>query len=198
MLVKLYRGIRQLVEREYHEGLYEVLEYDATLELLDPQGQTALFRKRQRVRYLQDYVIAFQDFAWGDGNVLAAYQCTPGVVVDRYREGDRWNVLISLRETRSVGDIDEFHIQRKIIAGFTASEEWWQGEMQNRTRHLKLSIIFPLGRRCQRAILCERNVRRTTSLGATFFTTLPDGRQLLTWETSRPRRFETYTLKWQW
>src|SRR5574341_204235 len=90
VLVKLFRGVRRLVEREYHEGLYEVLDYDATLELLDPTGHTAVFKKRQLVRYLQDYVIAFQDFAWGDGNVLAAYRCSPGVVVDRYREGDRW------------------------------------------------------------------------------------------------------------
>jgi len=37
-LINLYRSIRQLVEHESHEGLFEVLEYDATLELLDTKG----------------------------------------------------------------------------------------------------------------------------------------------------------------
>jgi len=33
-----------------HQGMYEVLEYDSTLELLDPYGHEAIFRKRQKVR----------------------------------------------------------------------------------------------------------------------------------------------------
>src|SRR5436305_387663 len=37
-------------------GLYEVLRYQATLELLDPGGETALLEREQELRILQDGV----------------------------------------------------------------------------------------------------------------------------------------------
>src|SRR3954451_18007463 len=83
-----------------NQDLYENLSYEATLELLTATGTVAIFRKEQRVRFLQNHIIAFEDYAWGDGNVLASYECKPGIVVDRYLEGDHWNILISLRETK--------------------------------------------------------------------------------------------------
>src|SRR5438270_1157897 len=197
-LINLYRSLRQLVEHESHEGLYEVLEYDATLELEDTKGETALFKKRLRVKFLQDYVLAFQDYVWGDGDVLVDYHCSPGIVVDRYQEGNRWNVLISLRQTKSSGDIEDFYIERTVKGGFTKADEWWQAEMQNQTDWLKLSVIFPKERHPERAMLVERQRDRTTPLDTTHITDLPDGRQILSWETNKPRRFETYMLKWRW
>jgi len=32
------------------------------------------------VRYLQDNVIAYRDQAWGDGEILVDYRCTPGII----------------------------------------------------------------------------------------------------------------------
>ena len=104
--------------RQSRDGIYEILEYESTLELLDSKGQTAIFSKRLRVKFLQDHVIAFQDHAWGDGDNLGHYTCSPGVIVDRYRDGDRWNILISLRETKNTGDVQEFYIRRAIKRGF--------------------------------------------------------------------------------
>src|SRR5258708_2698203 len=84
-----------------HQRMYEILEYESTLELLDTQGKNAIFHKHQRVKFMQDNIIAFQDYAWGEGtNIFASYCCEPGVVVDRYQDGDRWNILISLRGTK--------------------------------------------------------------------------------------------------
>ncbi len=45
-----------------------MLEYESTLELLDRKGEKAIFKKRQKVRYLQDNIIAYQDQAWGGRN----------------------------------------------------------------------------------------------------------------------------------
>ena len=47
------------------------------------------FSKRQRVRYLQNNIIAYQDQAWGDGEMLVNYRCSPGVPVDRYKLGHK-------------------------------------------------------------------------------------------------------------
>lgn len=198
ILFDLSRSLRQILLLNQQQGMYEILTYDAMLELLDSKGERAIFRKRQKVKFLQDNVIAFEDYAWGDGTTLADYKCSPGLVVDRYREGDRWNVLISLRETKNRGDVVEFYIERKVKGGFTRTEEWQQVELRRRTHHLQLKVIFPKGRPCKRAIVIQRSRNKVLVLGMELFRLLPDGRQLLAWETHHVNRYEVYTLKWNW
>ena len=54
-----------------------------------------------RVRYLQDHILAYQDYAWGDGEILRNYRCTPGTPVDLYRLGHITYILISRREVKN-------------------------------------------------------------------------------------------------
>ena len=98
---------RKIMRGLSNEGMYEVLDYQTTLEIHDNNGEKASVTKRQRVRYLQDYIIAYQDQAWGDGEILKEYKCSPGVPVDEYRSDHKTQILISLREIKSKGDIDE-------------------------------------------------------------------------------------------
>ena len=194
----LYRALRFWINHQRHEGIYEILDYDSTLELLDVKGKNAIFKKRQQVKFLQNYISTFQDYVWGDGEIFADYKCSPGRVVDRYQEGDRWNILISLRETKNSGDIEDFYIERTVKNTFTKEEEWRQIEIRHKTRHLKNSIIFPKQRYCKRAVLQQRSRHRTIVLGPEFFSKMPDGRQKLTWETRKIRHFEIYTIRWTW
>lgn len=198
LVLQLYADIKRLLKRSLQSGLYEILEYDATLELLDSAGERANFKKRLRVQFLQENVIAFQDYAWGDGQALLNYRCSPGTIVDKYREGGRWNVLISLRETKSTGDIEEFYIERGLRGSFVADEAWWETALQHKARHVKVCVIFPKNRQCKVAVLIERNRNKTTLLEAGNFDYLPDGRQILKWESNQVRRFEMYTIKWRW
>lgn len=179
-------------------GPYEILEYKVTVELLDTKGKNAIFRKRQRVKFLQNSVIAFEDYAWGDGDILSDYRCVPGVVVDKYKEGDRWNILVSLRDTKSVGDIEQFHIEQRVKNTYLKRDEWLQTEIRRHTRRLVMSIIFPKARHCKRAVVVKRSANKTTELETGNFDTLPDGRQLVSWATDHTRPYEVYTLKWQW
>ena len=78
-------------------------KHESTLEILDTKGTKAQFHKRQRVRYLQDSIIAYQDQAWGDGDILIDYRCSPGVEVDRHRPGQKTYILISLRDVKRRG-----------------------------------------------------------------------------------------------
>jgi len=198
LVLDLIQSIQTYVRKGTPEGLFEILEYETRLELLDVQGRSAKLFKHERVKFLQDYAIAFQDYAWGEGNVLADYKCSPGFEADRYLEGGRWNILISLRETKHRGDVQDFYIERILTNTFTKKEEWWQMEMQHRTRFTKLSVVFPKKRHCRGAVVVERTRDRTISLESRNFTVLPDGRQMLQWENIEPTRFETYTLKWTW
>ena len=91
--------------------MYEVLEYESTLELKDKHGEFAVFRKREKVRYLQNNIMAFQDQAWGDGEILLNYRCKPGNAVDFYRTGHKTYILVSLREIKNKGGVDNFNIE---------------------------------------------------------------------------------------
>ena len=194
----LYDIFRHALSPWTDQGMYEILDYDSTLELKDAQGKTTIFKRHQRVKFLQDHIIAFQDHAWGDGKILAGYKISKGRAVDHYKEGDRWNVLISLRETKSKGDIEDFYIERTVRNGFTQKEEWWQVEVWHRTHRLRLNLLFPKCRHCKRAVLHTRGANKTLVLGQQNFHSLPNGCQLLRWEARNPRRAEVYTIRWQW
>ena len=188
---KIFRGLS-------HEGMFEVLEYECTLELLDCSGKKADFKKRKKVRYLQDNIIAYQDHAWGDGKILQSYQCAPGKPVDRYRFDYKTYILISLREVKNRGDVDEFNIQWKMQNGFLKFNESWTTDIGDRTKHVHVSIIFPKGRHPTRIAMVENHHRRTHDLGNEYKKRLPDGRLRVTWEKKKPRLYEHYVIKWSW
>ena len=77
--------------------------------------------KKDKVKYLQDYITAFQDQAWGNGEFLLNYKCSPGIPVDEYQLGHNTYKLISLREVRNKGDVDEFNITWNMKNGFLKS-----------------------------------------------------------------------------
>jgi hypothetical protein len=187
-----------LVKGSAIKGLYEVLEYESTLELKDFKGERATFRKRQKVKYLQDNIIAYQDQAWGDGKILLRYRCSPGKAVDRYRLGYKTHILISLREVKNKGDEDEFNIQRGIRNGFLRSEEQWETEISHPTDHLIIRLLFPNGRYPKRVVVLESDRQRSQVVPASAFRTLPDGRCQVTWERANPHLYERYILKWSW
>lgn len=198
VLTQAWRLISKWLREDATSGTYEVLDYDATLELRDRRGKVAIFKRREKVRFLQDHVIALQEWVWGDGELLADYRCSPGVPVDRYRDGLKQVILISLRETKGRGEVLEFNSERKIKDGFTTESEWFQIELNYKTRQLRMATIFPKKRPCKRAVLVERNRNRTAVLGRSHFSRLPDGRQVVSWEVRNPLINELLTLKWDW
>src|SRR3954471_8735822 len=136
----LWRLGRRILSLKTHEGMYQVLEYEVQLEILDSKSEKAVLHKREKVRFLQDNIIAYQDQAWGDGEIFAGYECSPGVPVDQYREGHRYQILISLRETKNHNDVEEFRIDRTIKRGFTKEVEDFQIEIDHVTRHFSMSV----------------------------------------------------------
>jgi hypothetical protein len=188
----------QLRDKIGYHGMFEILEYQATLEIMDPNGEEAVLTRQEVIRFLQDNVVAIYDVAWGDGEILADYQCQPGVPVDFYQDGSKYKILISLRETKNRGDVETFSRERSIKGGFLSKDEWLETEIDHWTEHLKLSIIFPHERLCQRATVTRRSTNETITLDRQHFSTLSDGRQILTWQTSRPKLHDLYTIKWHW
>lgn len=187
---KLRRGMAD-------EGMYEVLEYETTLELENKQGSKAKLYKRQKVKYLQNNIIAYQDHGWGDGEILLDYKCSPGVEADRYRPAHKTFILISLREEKQKGDIDEFHIEWGMRDCFLRHTEQWGTKISHRTKNLKTYIIFPKSRPPIQAWTVEQLTNKKHLLDQNTIQ-LPDGRWLVQWETAKPRLHENYIIKWEW
>ncbi len=198
MFTQLLDPILSLISKSYGREVYEVLEYESILELKDIRGEKASFRKRERVRYLRDNIIAYQDQAWGDGEILLNYKCKPGYPVDRYRPGKKTYILISLREVKNRGDIDEFNIQWNIRNGFLRKTELWDTTVSHPTKHLKINIIFPQKHPPLEVVLINGVSQKSRILDDKNQHQLPDGRWLVSWETSHPRLHERYILQWKW
>ncbi len=198
IVADLWKASKKVLRGWTDEGMYEVLEYESVLELKDKRGERAHFRKREKVKYLQNGIIAYQDQAWGDGEILRNYRCIPGTAVDRYRPGHKTYILVSLRNVKNRGDIDEFKIEWGIRKGFTRSTEQWETEISHRTRHLKIQVVFPKTRPPLSIALIESLRNRTRPLNKDAISQQPDGRWLLSWKISKPRLYERYILQWKW
>ena len=197
-LVAAWQKVMAVRQRSQYHGMYEVIDYESTLEIVDRRGDTAVLRRREVIRFLQDNVVAIHDHAWGDGQIFADYQCQPGTPVDFYKDGSKFNVLISLRETKNRGDVMEFWVERTIRQGLLQQIEWLETEIDHRTKDLRLSIIFPKERPCRRATVSKRSTGKARVLSQKHFALLPDGRQKLTWETKNPKLHDRYSIRWMW
>jgi len=195
---KMWKIGRKVMRGLANEGVYEVLDYESTLELHDRGGKKATFKKRKKVRYLQDNIIAYQDHGWGDGKILINYRTSRGKAVDRYRAGYKTYILLSLREVKNRGNIDEFNIAWDIRNGFLTEDGYWSTDITNQTRRIKINVIFPKSRPPSRLTIEENNRQRTHILNKDAQKRLPDGRWRVTWETNKPRLYEVYILRWIW
>ena len=189
---------RKVVRGMANEGVYETLENESTLEIQNRKGTRATFTKRKKVRYLQDNIIAYQDYGWGDGEILLNYRSSRGKAVDSYRSGYKTYILLSLREIKNRGDVDEFNIQWNIRKGFLTKDGYWATDISQRTQQIKVNIIFPKSRPPLKTFIEESNRKRTQELGAEAKKQLPDGRWRVTWERKKPNLYEVYVLRWVW
>ena len=179
-------------------GIYEVLSYESTLELKDSSGEKATFSKREKVRYLQNNIIAYQDQAWGDGEILLNYRSTPGKAVDRHRPGRKTIILISIQNIRHFGDQDEFLIEWEMKGCFLRARESWETSVDHPTHRMRVNIIFPSVRPPTRVELLEETHNKNDSIGDENLVKLLDGRWMVHWETDKPRQYERYILQWDW
>jgi len=198
LIGELWRFGRKIARGLANEGVYEVLDYECQLELQDRDGKIAHIEKTEKIRYLQDYITTYQDQAWGDGEILQNYRCSPGVPVDEYRLGHKTYKLISLREFRNRGDIDDFTILWNMRNGFLTKTGYWGTAVNQRMKKATVKVIFPKDRPPLRVAITETNLRRTRSLGSDAFGKAPDGRPMVIWEKLGPRLYENYVLAWEW
>ena len=198
VIVEVWQVVHSLYEDSSAVGIYEVLDHETTLELENKSGTKATLSKSQRVRYLQNNVIAYQDQVWGDGDILLDYKCSPGVEVDRYKPAEMTYILISLRDVKQKGEMDNLEISWKAKGAFVRNKERWTTQISHRTQQLKLNLIFPKSRRPISARLIEQMSRRQHPTEPDTIHALPDGRWQIQYEIKKPKLYERYIVEWEW
>ena len=178
--------------------MYEVLDYKSTLEIMDPRGMVGKFQKSERVRFLQDNVIAIQDQLWGIKKNIYDYKCSPGIPVDFYESGHKTLVVISLREIYSKKDEHELNMQWYLKGDPIGKIGSWETFINQYTHKITLSIVFPADRPPVRIWATEGNRKRIIELSKNALSRLPDKQWQITWEKKNPVMCETYTIKWEW
>jgi len=167
-----------------------VLEYESTLDVKRHRGVHASFHKRERVRYLQNSIIAASRPGLGRRRVSFDYRCTPA-----YRStATAWSEDLhpySLREVKNRGDITS-SISSGGCTGFRELDWILETEISHRTRHAQDPSDFstrpdrPSACRLSRAHVRGR-IPWSRCASATARWPL-----LVSLETSRPRLYERY------
>jgi hypothetical protein len=190
-------GVYALILRDRFGGLYEAIVDESEWDIHDASGAEAVLTRKRKLRFLQNGVFAIRDYAWGDGDVLADYQCSPGVRVDTYGAAGKKNIVISLRETKKRGDVETYLITRQMKDMFPAESEWVATEISLPTQTATISVRFPADRPPSGAWLrCSSDpdhVHATLPIQGS-----PDGRHRIEARVPKPRLRETYTIWWDW
>ena len=198
ILSDLYSWGRSTIQKLRKPGMYEVLEYKSTLVIMDRDGKVGKFQKLEKIRFLQDNIIAIQDQVWGFDKSITKYKCSPGKPVDFYQSGYKTFVIISLRELRSKNDEIDLNMQWELRGMPIGKIGTWETFINQFTNKLILEIVFPKDRPPIRMWVVEENRKRTIEIDKKSLSRLPDDRRKIIWEKRNPRLFETYTINWAW
>jgi len=198
ILGDLYSWGKSMIQKLAKPDVYEVLYYESTLEILDPKGREGKFSKIEKVKFLQNNVIAIQDQIWGVEKNIVEYKCSPGIPVDFYQSGHKTFVIISLREVKSKNDMEEFHIQWNLKGKVIGYYGFWETYIDRFTKQMSQKVIFPENRPPIRLWMMEGMQKKTIEMDKNKMVQLPDKRWQVVWDKKTPRLFETYTLKWKW
>ena len=76
--------------------------------------------------------------------------------------GHKTYKLISLREFKNKGDVDEFNIEWKMRNGFLKQMGFWGISINHRTNKVTIKVIFPKNRPPRNVSVTESNLQRNS------------------------------------
>lgn len=179
------------------EGLitspYEILDFQATLTLEDPEGMRATFQRTQRVRFLQDGVSGILDHMWGKGVALTFYDNEAGSLEDSFKDEGRRHLVIGLKHTTKRGESLKFQVVRRAMAQFIEDEEWVETIIDHPIVRLGYSVVFPKERPCDRASLHYEGGEIPLPV-----VKLAQGKTVVRFKIDRASKDMPYTVRWSW
>lgn len=189
--------VPDLARNLFPEGLttspYEVMEYDATLDMEDPHGMRATFTRTQKIRFLHDGVSAVLDHFWGDGITVGSYSTDAGMIERTLTDSRRRHVVLRLKRPMRRGEELTFSVTRTVFAGFTNEHEWLSTQVDHPVHRLKRTILFPIKRACRTAVLLGPGGQLPIHPQIRA-----DGRAELKFEVLDAGSSTPYVLVWHW
>lgn len=174
---------------------YEVLEYDARVELLDTDGRNAQYTRTELVRFLKDTSTVY-DYGWGNGIAFAEHETGRGKFTEKKLLGSRLRATVKLPELQHKGDEFVLTFERTVRNGFMSpSECWLEAELYHPTRRLTLCVVLPAARPLREACLVTLEEPKGTALRPVE---MADGRQCISYKARNPRVGQRFTLLWDW
>ena len=174
---------------------FEILDMKMALDVVDGRGRTAIYTKREHIRFLRDNITSIYDYGWGTGDAFASHRVKPGHVVERRQVGSRYRSLILLPEPQNKGDEMTFTVRRLWKGSLKGRPNWLEAEVHHNMRHLALGVTLPRGRRMKSARLFDRKgpMKPDPRVNVTA-----QGRHRVQAEISKPIVGNCYTLEWDW
>lgn len=193
---RLIDSSRRLREALAPDGLfaspYEVLDYDGLLLLQDHKGRKATFKRRQRVRFLQNGVRSVMEHLWGDG-LLIEYHNDAGQIADSIRDGKYRHLVIDLKDPAKMGSVLEFNTSRTNLGMFTGEEESWEITVDHPVQRIRQVVAFPAKRPC-----LEARVEVAGFVRQLEVTQRRRGRTIVSYEIPYPIMNMPYAIRWRW
>jgi hypothetical protein len=124
---------------------YETIDFDTRLEVMDRQWRSARYIRRQRIRFRQDGVATFLDFAWGDGVLFAYYHSPANRIIDTIPTRKGYVVVLGLSRTFYKGETLDVMIERKVVGPFFDELNFWESLFRVPTQRFTLDIVAPSG-----------------------------------------------------
>lgn len=180
----------------YGQQDYEVLSYDAAVEVMDSSGHEATYSRRERIRMLRDGVSTIDDYGWGSGIAFAGHEISPGKLVKRQIVGSRLRSTVRFPQRYRKGEELTFSVERVIKNGFISpSECWLEADLYHTVRKVSLKVILPGARPVRTARVIRPGIPGSRRLRVKV---LPDGRQRVAFNDRNPAPGRRYTLVWDW
>lgn len=122
---------------------YETIKFSGRLKILDTDRMTAIFTRRQRVRFLEDGVGVLFDRIWGEGVLVGSY-LAPGVtIMEPIRTPSGYVLPLGLPRPFRKGETFELVTHRRIVGAFSQEKGYWDTTMSKPTELIQITVVTP-------------------------------------------------------
>jgi len=119
---------------------YETIKYSGTLRFLDGKHSSAVFERRQKIRFIQDGVAVFFDRVWGDGILFGGYFARGLRVLEPIRAHNGYIVPLLLPRLFRRGETFNIITRRKTIGAFYDAYGHWETAMHAPTGLVSVTV----------------------------------------------------------
>ena len=168
-----------------------------SIEILNKEGNEAMFTNTIRLRALKDGAYNFTYMLYADGNI-DNIKTMQGAVVDKKQEGGRLFVTTNVERPLKKREEVEHTLTAKYLQAFTNKKEYWQTAKNAPGANIKLTILTPLDRPIKdyqaykivghSKVLLEQQPVRVIS----------ETKAGITLDFKQAKFLEKYRLEWTW